>query len=348
METRVLFVNLTRQCDIDCLRCYLTPVHRSARERLDPGLLIRALGDPFFRDHTGPVVVIHQGGEPQLLGRVGFSEIVATVARVAPHARQTAVSNMVAAPDWFLDLALEHFSGRIETTWAAGRKQTLAGDGPRYQAAFGRSLTKAITAGLVCPINVEVNDATVAAGPEALVAMMESTGARHCEFDLSFDFAAFRQQPVFGPGGAPLVPPTVSYAAVSRYLLGLRRTIVVRGLGETIRSHSLVPLSARGGDLPFNTRSESRFVTLNPDGTITTNPLYSDIAQTYLGNVGATDLSEILAHPNRALRIQQEAARTVSCHTCRYWQGCRGGSSHAPLWDGEGECAGLQRVLDRL
>jgi len=347
-EARVLFVNLTRRCNIDCPRCYLTPAHRAAREALDPALLEAALGDPFFRDHAGPVVVIHQGGEPQLLGRHAFGALVEVVGRVAPFARQTAVSNMVAAPDWFLDLAGDWFEGRIETTWAAGRKHTLAGDGPAYQAAFSRSLARAVEAGLVCPINVEVNDDTIAAGPQALIAMMLKTGARHCEFDLSFDFQAFRAAPAFGPGGAPLVAPTVPYSAVSAYLLALRRQILIQGLAGRVQSHSLVPLAQRGTDLPFNTRGEARFVTLNPDGTVTTNPLYSDVEATYLGSLRTHTLSELLAHPNRLARIAQEEARCAPCAGCRHWDLCRGGPSHAPWGDGQGECAGLRAVLDRL
>lgn len=341
-------MNLTRRCNIDCPRCYLTPVHRASRDTLDPALLAAVLRDPFFRDHEGPVVVIHQGGEPQLLGRQAFGAIVETTRQALPHARQTAVSNMFAAPDWFLDLAHSAFEGRVETTWAAGRKHTLAGDGDRYQEAFAQAVGKAIESGLSCPINVELNDDTARLGPDTLIAMMLATGARSCEFDLSFDFAAFRQNPSFGLGGTPHVPPTVPFDAVARYLLDLRRALVVRGLRDRIHSHSLVPMAQRGVDKPFNTRCESRFVTLNPDGTITTNPLYSDIEETYLGNVREATLSAILAHPNRALRITAEEARTQPCAGCPHWQHCQGGPSHAPWTDGSGECAGLRQVLDRL
>lgn len=345
---RILFVNLTRRCNIDCPRCYLTPEHRASRATLDPAVLTDVLRDPFFRDYDGPVLVIHQGGEPQLLGREGFGAMVDAVRTTLPHARQTAVSNMFAAPSWFLDLAHRSFEGRIETTWAAGRKHTLAGDGDRYQEAFAQAIQKAVEAGLSCPINVELNDDTARLGPEALIAMMLRTGARSCEFDLSFDFAAFRKAPVYGLGNVPLVPPTVPFAEVSRYLLGLRRALLIQGLGERIRSHSLVPMAQRGGDKPFNTRCESRFVTLNPDGSLTTNPLYSDLVPTYLGNARTMTLSEALAHPNRALRIRYEEERTQPCGGCPHWQACQGGPSHAPWSDGSGECAGLRSLLDRL
>lgn len=345
---RVLFLNATRRCNVDCPRCYITALHRAGRDAVPPELVRKALRDPFFRDHDGPVLVIHQGGEIQTLGRERLTAIVEAVAEAAPHARQTAVSNMFTAAPWFLDLAKAHFGARIETTWAAGRKSTLAGDEAGYQARFEAALRAAIEAGITCPINVEVNPETLAAGPDALLDMMVRTGATVCEFDLSFDFQAFHATPAYGPGGVPLVPPTARYTDVSAYLIALRRRIVVRGLSGRIHSHALVPFSARGHDLPFNTRSESRFITLNPDGTVTTVPLYSDLVPTYLGNLHEAELSACLAHPNRALRMAFEQDRARPCGTCPHVASCQGGPSHAPLFDGSGECAGLRGAVEKM
>jgi hypothetical protein len=345
---RVLFLNATRRCNIDCPRCYITAAHRAGRDAVPVDLVHKALRDPFFRDHAGPVVVIHQGGEIQTLGRERLTALVQAVAEAAPHARQTAVSNMFTAAPWFLELARTWFGGRIETTWAAGRKSTLAGDGPAYQARFEQSMRAAIGAGLVCPINIEVNTETLAAGPDALLDMMLRTGASVCEFDLSFDFQRFWSAPAFGPGQVPLVPPTARYSDVSAFLVGLRRRIVLRGLSDRIHSHALVPFGARGADLPFNTRSEARFVTLNPDGSVTTIPLYSDIVPTHLGNLHTQSLADCLAHPNRALRMAFENERALPCAGCPHQAACQGGPSHAPLFDGSGECAGLRGAVERM
>jgi hypothetical protein len=277
-----------------------------------------------------------------------MTALVEAVAEAAPHARQTAVSNMFTAAPWFLELARTWFGGRIETTWAAGRKTTLAGDGLAYQMRFEAALRSAIDAGLVCPINVEVNTETLEAGPDALLDMMLRTGASVCEFDLSFDFQRFWSKPEFGPGCVPLLPPTARYSDVAAFLLALHRRIVVRGLSGRIHSHALVPFAARGVDLPFNTRSESRFVTLNPDGTVTTVPLYSDIVPTYLGNLHDQTLSQCLSHPNRGLRIAFEEIRALPCGACPHQLSCQGGPSHAPLFDGSGECAGLRSVVERM
>lgn len=345
---RVLFVNVTRRCNVDCPRCYITPEHRAGRDALGPELLHKALSDPFFRDHAGEVLVIYQGGEPQLVGRAALTEMAAAAEEACPGARQTAVSNMATAAPWFLELAWERFGGRIETTWAAARKSTLSGDEGRYQALFARSMRAAAEAGLACPVNVELNAETVAAGPERLIEAMASVGARVCEFDLSFDFAAFRSAPVFGPGGYPVLPPTVSYAKVADFLVGLRRALALSPPARRFESHSLVPPYARGLDLPFNTLSEERFVTLNPDGTITTVPLYSDVEETYLGRLQDSPLSAILAHPHRALRAQVQRDRLRACVGCRHLPHCQGGPGHAPWGDGSGVCAGLRPLLDRL
>lgn len=345
---RVLFVNLTRRCNVDCPRCYLTPFHRASRDAFPDGLLTEILSHPFYRDYKGPVVVIHQGGEPQLLGHKRFRELTQEVSRAAPHARQTVVTNLFNAPLWFRELAHDTFQGRIETTWAAGRKQTLAGDEDRFQAAFRSALKDCVEHKLVCPINVELNDATAEMGPDYLIDMMLETGARDVEFDLSIDFAKFRRNPRFAMGHAPLLPPTIPYTRVTQYLLDFRRRLVMRGLEGRIRSHSLMPLSQRDGDLPFNTRCEDLFFTINPDGTITTIPLYSDIEETYLGNVLDDGMDACVLNPERMARMSYEVIRCAPCQGCEHEPICRGGPSHAPQSDGSGECAGLKGVLDKL
>ena len=177
--------------------------------------------------------------------------------------------------------------------------------------------------------------------------MMVETGARTAEFDISVDFSQFRQKPTFGLGNAPILPPTIPYRDVADYIWRFRRSLFLRG-SENISSHSILPLSSRGTDLPFNTRCESRFLTLNPDGSVTTIPLYSDIEETYLGNVMSDGLDACLNNPNRASRITHEMMRLTPCVSCPHLKGCQGGPSHVPVLDGSKECVGLKSVLDRL
>jgi sulfatase maturation enzyme AslB (radical SAM superfamily) len=326
----------------------LTPLNRNTKDVFPEGLLTKVLSDPFYRDYLGPVLVIHQGGEPQLLGASKMRSILEEVKACAPNARQTIVTNLFNAPVWFVEMAYEFFQGKIETTWAAGRKQSLAGREDVFQTMFRKSLKLCIEEGLSCPINIELNDDTFDAGPDFLIDMMLETGAKTAEFDISVDFAKFRKNPSFAQGNAPLLPPTIPYTKVSQYLLDFQRRLIVRGLKDRIGSHSIIPISHRGLDLPFNTRCEDRFLTLNPDGFITTIPLYSDIEETYLGNVHTDGMQKCLSHPNRLGRITYEMLRTGPCVGCVHQTGCQGGPSHVPVLDGSGECAGLKRVLDRL
>lgn len=348
LPARVLFVNVTKRCNVDCPRCYLTPLNRNTRDSFSLDALTSVLAHPFFSNYDGPVLVIHQGGEPQLLGFQGLSPIVKTVESVLPEARQTVVTNLFTAPAWFRDMAIEYFQGRIETTWAAGRKQTLAGSEERFQEMFRSSLQMCVSEGLSCPINVELNDDTFDLGPDHLIDMMLETGAQTAEFDVSVDFAKFREAPKFAMGNAPILPPTIAYDKIASYVWEFRRQIHVRGLQERINSHSILPLNQRGGDLPFNTRCENRFFTLNPNGDITTIPLYSDIEETYLGNVNTDGFSYCLNHANRQARIAYEVLRLGPCQGCEHLELCQGGPSHAPVLDGSGECVGLKSVLSRL
>lgn len=347
--TKVLFANLTRLCNVNCPRCYLMPENRTSRLRIPEGLLAKALQSRFF---SGATLVILQGGEPTIVGETAMRDYVSEIRSAAPHARITMVSNLFALPDWAIEVAHESFGGRIETTWAAGKKMTLDLSETRYQTQFREGLSRAIRAGLSCPVNVELNPETVAAGPDAILDLALETGASAFEFDVSARFDLLREAPTFGPGNYPNVPLSIPHAVFRDFILALRRRIAARGLQDRITSNVLRPLNERRQDMAFNTAREGDFVTLNPDGSVTTNPLFSDLRVTWLGSLAQTgpegELDSVLAHPDRALRIALEEARREPCRSCRFWDVCEGGASHFPLYDGSGECAGMKGVLERM
>jgi MoaA/NifB/PqqE/SkfB family radical SAM enzyme len=136
---RVLFVNLTRLCNVDCPRCYLTPENRRSKLALRQGLLTDILSSDFFSkpasDGEHPLVIF-QGGEPTIVGHTAFLGYIDEVRRVAPAARMTMVSNLMRLPDWVIDVSREYFDCRIETTWAAGNKKSLRGDEAVFQERF--------------------------------------------------------------------------------------------------------------------------------------------------------------------------------------------------------------------
>ena len=107
--------------------------------------------------------------------------------------------------------------------------------------------------------------------------------------------------------------------------------------------------AAKGGNNnAFNVRQEANFITINPDGTVTTNPLFTDLTETYLGNLNEQGLDEIIKHPNRQLRVIEEVKRTRSCVDCDHYESCAGGASHAPIMDTLGGCAGLLQFRDAM
>ena len=66
------FINVTRQCNVDCKRCYLTEAHRAARERLPLATLEAFLSSMFWVGR--PVTLIWEGGEPTVVGQ-GFMTV---------------------------------------------------------------------------------------------------------------------------------------------------------------------------------------------------------------------------------------------------------------------------------
>jgi radical SAM protein with 4Fe4S-binding SPASM domain len=348
---RVLFVNLTRLCNVDCPRCYLTPENRKSNLMLRKGLLTEILTSEFFSNPAPdglPPEVIFQGGEPTIVGLKAFIGYIDEVQRACPSAKMTMVSNLMRVPDWAPDVAHEYFESRIETTWAAGMKKSLTGKEDVFQQRFARSLKKVIDAGLTCPVNVELNRETFDAGPEVILDLASKTGANAFEFDFSVRFDDFRKSPAFGPGNYPVLPASITYAEFRDFVLALRRQLIAQKLSEKISCSLMRPLSMRKIDMAFNTCREEDFLTVNPDGTITSNPLFSDISETYFGSLEEADLDTLIKHPNREARVAFEAERRAPCTICEYFGVCEGGPSHVPVHDTSGECAGLIGVMRRL
>ncbi len=348
---RVLFVNLTRLCNVDCPRCYLTPENRKSKLMLRKGLLTEILSSDFFSEPAPdeqPPEVIFQGGEPTIVGLKALLGYIDEVQRVCPSAQMTMVSNLMRLPEWTADVAREYFQNRIETTWAAGMKKSLTGHEDVFQDRFASSLKGAIDQGITCPINVELNRETLQAGPGVILDLHQRTGATLFEFDFSVRFNDFRLQPQFAAGNYPILPASIRYDEFRQFILGLRREITKQGLQGKVQTNLLRDISKRKIDPAFNTCREADFLTVNPDSTITTNPLFSDISETYFGSLDDRPLDELIKHPNRQARIKYEQSRREPCLDCEFFNVCEGGPSHMPVFDGSGECTGLKGLLKRL
>jgi radical SAM protein with 4Fe4S-binding SPASM domain len=264
------------------------------------------------------------------------------VQMVVPAAKQTMVTNLLNMPDWLVNLAKRHYNSRIETTFALKGKATLDGSEEVYLARFKKSLAKAISNGLEVPVNVELNKETAELGANKILEVAVETGAYNWEFDISVDFEEFRRNPKFTSGAYPTLPLTLPYSGFRDFCLTLGGEIpstmpFVSSFYSALKTPGEVNSS-------FNVLRERDFITINPDSTVTTNPLFSDIVETYIGNLANESFDEILSNSNRELRIHEERHRMRPCYTCEYFLSCRGGPSHVPLYDGSGECAGMKKL----
>ena len=345
----VVFVNLTRQCNLNCSKCFITEENRySNRERLPFEHVEKMLNNRYFKNPYANVVIIWEGGEPTVVGKEFFTEHVEQVARILPNAKQRMVTNCLNMPDWVLDLAKKHFDSFFETTLALGHKETLDGSEEKYLTKFTASLKKTIDAGVECPINVELNGPTINAGPGAIIDIARETGAKIWEFDISIDFKKFLANPTYDLHTYPILPLNVSYAQFSDYVIDFfsnyRKEIDELGIQSTF----IAQAEGIADNLAFGVMRELDFFTLNPDGTVTTNPLFTDMPMTYLGNLTISDFSVILNHKNRRKRARVEQKRVHGCLDCEFFAQCKGGPSHAMMHDGSGECAGGYRIWKHL
>lgn len=339
------FINVTRQCNVDCKRCYLTEAHRTARERLQPATLERFLDHQFWQDR--PVTLIWEGGEVAVVGAEAMQLYCESARRTLPGARQTMVTNCFSVPDWLVELSRTQFEGTAETTYAAGHKYSLAGDSEHYQRKFFVGLNKFWRAGVQCPVNVELNIETIHAGADALAAAMLNSECRVWEFDVSVDFRSFLANPVYSLDSVPHLPLTASYAQGWEFIARLRDGWGNRLAAEGIAIGAFERLPEQSNN-QFNVACENRFLTLNPDGMVTTNPLYSDLEGTFLGNVNDDGLDPILANRKRIMRILADRKRASACKSCDHFTYCKGGPSHVPVADGSGECAGGKGMWAKL
>lgn len=345
MLEAVGFINVTRQCNVDCKRCYLTESHRRSSERLPIEVLTAFLNHHFWYDRD--VTLIWEGGEPSVVGRKAM-ELYCQMARSAlPHARQTMVTNCFAVPDWLIDLVKSEFAGTVETTYALGNKYSLSGSSQLYQEMFLKGLNRFWDAGIECPVNIELNIETIRSGVDELAKVMLSSNCRVWEFDLSVDFKAFLQKPTYTPSSTPVLPLTATYLQAWAFIQELQHKWGSQLKDSGIRIGAFEQSIGRANN-QFNVACEKRFLTLNPDGSVTTNPLYSDLEGTFLGNVMDAGLDGILANRNRLMRIIEDRKRASICVGCMHFTYCGGGPSHIPVNDGSGECAGGKRMWDQL
>lgn len=338
-KDRVLFVNITKQCNVECTRCYLTKENRSKKDLLPIPTLEKLVDHSYFKENN--VTVVWEGGEATLVGENALEERIKVVKSILPHAKQTMVTNLLNFPNWMIRITKEYFDNQIETTFALGKKFTLDGSREKYLEKFKASLKKVNANGIICPVNIELNKETHDMGTQALVDFMKETEHKYWEFDLSVDFEAFLRNPIYNEFRYPILPGTITFKQFSQFIIDLNVNHEEELKEIGFESTVIKQAKERSTDKQtFNVQRESDFITLNPDGFVTTNPLFTDMPATYIGNINNVTANEIFNSSVVANRIRYERKRTIPCLTCEFYKICGGGASHAPLKDNSGECAG--------
>ena len=339
----VFFVNITKQCNIDCSRCYLTKSSRKDSTTLPITTLAALLVDERFKNK--PLTLIWQGGEPSIVGEKLFNDYIDTVSYLNPAAKQGLVTNLFSMPSWLVETIRDKLHGWCETTFALECKTTLDDRHNVYINHFRDNLNKLNHHGISCPVNVELNREMWHLGVDTFVEFILSTKQKTWEFDVSVDFPAFYESPHY-ENQYPILPQTISNAEMADYLLQLwlRHRDTLADAGVTI--DPIHALAEGRTALPFNAGREEEFYTINPDGSVTSNPLFSDIKETYQGTIGQTPLEQIFSHSKGQHRAEYAEKRISTCQECQYLPECRGGPTHIPVQDGSGECVGYRRLRD--
>lgn len=344
--SRILFVNVTRQCNVNCPRCYISEEKRNTKELLSIDLLEKALDDPFYTDPNVNPVLIYEGGELSLIGEKKLREMLELAKRKLPHVKQTMVANCYSLPDWLINLCKEYMDGAFETTYALDRKYSLDGDADKYQKKFIASAKKAIDKGIDLVVNVELNKETFEKGVDELMKIIRETKIKVWEFDQSVYFDKFLENPKFNMWGSPELECTTTYEQFSDFMIELaeKHGDELNELG--IQIGAIQQAIYNEETIFFNVKGTANMISVNADGSCTTDVLYTDIPQMFIGNLHNQTISQMLESKNRKMLLRYEnIERTKTCHGCEFYEKCKGGPSYMPMFDGKSdECAGCKKV----
>ena len=331
---RTLFINVTGRCNLDCERCYLYEGTRSSRQQLDVPSFVEFLRDPAIQNSNG--LCVWQGGEITLVNPSLLYGLSDALREEAPSYGESAVSNLLATTDGHIEFFLDRCSGSIDSTFALKQKRTKGGDSEAYLDAFRNCSQRYYDAGVKVSVNIELNREMIDLGVELLVEYLLTLPPMHWEFDFSIDFASYLQAREFTSCGTPLLPLTTSYASFWKYVRELESVYpTLACYGHTI---GFFESDILRGNTQFGAGCTDEFFTLNVDGSVTTNPLYSDIPEASIANP-IRGLSISSSTLRRSL-VADEIARRFNCVSCEFFSSCKGGPSHVPVVDGSGECAG--------
>lgn len=342
MKVTTFFVNTTTLCNLDCKRCYLKEETRLDKSLLSPATLKKFLDSSYANGRVGEVIWI--GGEVTTVPSEHLFALSDVVNECQPQLTQGVVSNLLGTTKGHLEFYKSRCCGHVDSTFALGAKVTKSGSTDKYLQVFAETANKITEFGLTLSINVELNPETYSLGPRAMVDYMKKIPAACWEFDHSIDFETYIKIENLSAKQVPNVKPSISYEMFWSYMQELYNSYEeIKACGHVV---GFFDKEIRNSSNFFSADKTDAFWTLNVNGTVTTNPLYSDFEGAMCGHVDDPD--SIANSEFRLLHIKNDIERQRSCYSCEHRGRCSGGTSSLPVEDGSGACNGGRKFRSYL
>jgi radical SAM protein with 4Fe4S-binding SPASM domain len=350
----ILTIELSKACNVYCENCYLAYEHRLRDRRLFKKEWITKLAASSVFEDCCELYVSILGGELSIIDPDYLEDIVDHIKALWPQCSFSMVSNFFNSKPRFLDLYLKH-SDLVETTFDFGR-QNMNRDRDVFLSSFKHYIEELAKrdVGKNIDLNFVMNRQSKDFGVDAALDYFSSfdlpdEGRLILKFDHGIDFVKFRADgmPHDPVSGHPLFPLDLAYGEYVDFVAAFRRRRDERGLSRIV-----VPqIDFKGqpaDDRFFYTKGTGRVISLSSDGFVTTNPVFTEIPSTFVGNIAEQSLDECLSSERYLRLFMRDRRRSLECAACEHYGACEGGSLFLPRFSGDdtGECAGAKSFFD--
>lgn len=345
-----LTIEVCKACNVYCENCFLAYENRLRDRRLFKKEWVTKLAESRIFEECKDLYVSILGGELSIVDQGYLEDFVDHIKTLWPDCSFSMVSNFFNSKPKFLDLYLKH-SDVVETTFDFGR-QNLNGNRDVFLASFRHHIEDLARRGadLNIDINFVMNRQSQSFGAGAALDYFSAFslpegGRLLVKFDHAIDFGTFRAQgmPHDPRSGMPNFPLDLGYREYAAFVTEFRRLRDERGL-TWIAVPQIDFADQRPDDRFFFTKGTGRVISLSSDGFVTTNPVFTEIPSTFIGNIADMTLDECIASDRYLLAYSRYARRAMECSSCEYFDRCEGGSLFLPKYGGgdTSECAGIK------
>jgi uncharacterized protein len=330
-RTRLLVLQGTPFCNIDCSYCYLP--HRSDRARMDERTLRRAVEWVYLYGlAANPLTVVWHAGEPLTLSPEWYEGAIAQIAAAVPgsagikHRLQT---NATLIDDRWCALFLAHrFKIGISLDGPAwlhdARRHTRHGRGTHSATMRGmRTLQKhGIPFEVICVVTRETLDA-----PEELADFFVGAGIDRIGFNIE-EIEGINTSSSLADEGTPAKFALFLARFLDRAEKSARlRVREVDGMLNWLRSPGFGHARGNEQNIPLEIITVTHngdIATFSPELVGLSHPRFGDFT---FGNVARTSLDDILNSQRFQLLCKEIADGVLACaEQCPYFRLCRGGA----------------------